>query len=98
MAITVSPYLSALPIVSQPQPAAAGTGAPQNPGIASSTGSADSVTLSPAAQQALADGQKTPLQTALETILAGVQNSTGPTLSFKSTPDSQTGKKFDQSC
>ena len=104
MAISVSPYLAALPTVSQPQPAAAGTGAPRNSGAASSAGPGDSVSLSPAAKQALAgapspaDGQKTPLQTTLETILATVQNSTGPTLRFDSATNASIGKKLDQSC
>jgi hypothetical protein len=104
MAIIVSPYLSTPQTAPQTQPAVAGTAAPKNPGAASSTGTADSVNLSPAAQQALAgapspaEGQKTPLQTVLETILAAVQNSTGPTLNFGSATDSQTGKTLDKSC
>ena len=65
----------------------------------------NSVTLSPSAQQALqgapspADAQKSPLQTTLEMILAGVKNSTGSTLTFRpSAPDNSVGRTLDQSC
>lgn len=107
MTLTVSPYLSALQAASPPQPAGE-TGAPQNTGPAASTGSAaaDSVNLSPDAQQALKgaasspDISKTPLQSTLEMILAGVKNSIGPTLTFRSAPApvNPSGTQVDQSC
>ena len=59
----------------------------------------DSISLSPTAQQALAgtpDGQKTPLQSALEKILTAIRSTDSPTLSFSTAPD--IGKNLDQSC
>jgi len=99
MTLTVSPYLVTPPGGISPQPAQDGTEAPRS----STTGQAttDSVTLSPAAQEAMKsvpEPQKTPLQSTLETILNSVQNSTGPTLTFRPAPDSQTGKTLDQTC
>ena len=96
MTLTVSPYLIAPHSGRSPQPAAngaaEGTSTPQKSGDAVP----DSVTLSPTAQQAMA--QKTPLQSTLETILASVQTSTGPTLRFGSATNGSTGKTLDRSC
>jgi hypothetical protein len=103
MTLTVSPYLIVPPSGLAPQPAAdesVGTaGAPQTPNAADAT--QDSVSLSPAAQQVLANTsppQKTLLQSALEKILTAVQTSTGPTLTFSAATDASTGKTLDQSC
>jgi hypothetical protein len=106
MTLTVSPYLSAPQAASAPQ-SAGGTGAPQNTGPATSaaSGTADSVSLSQHAQQALngagspPDSGKTPLQSTLEMILASVKNSVGPTLTFRSSPapNNPTGTQIDKS-
>jgi hypothetical protein len=99
MTITVSPYLITPLGGRSPQPADGGTAAPRD--SAPSQAANDSVTLSPAAQDAMKSApepQKTPLQSTLETILNSVQTSTGPTLTFRPAPDSQTGKTLDQTC
>ena len=97
MTLTVSPYLTAPPSGRSPQPAPDSTNAPQNPGDAATDSTKDSISLSPAAQQALAaappEANKTPLQSTLGTILAGIKN--GPNLFFRAKPD--TGKNLDQS-
>jgi hypothetical protein len=98
MTLTVSPYLTAPPSARSPQPAANGTAEGTSAPEKSAAAAADSVTLSPAAQQALGATQKTPLQSTLEAILDGVQNSTGPTLTFRAATDASTGKTLDQSC
>jgi hypothetical protein len=100
MTLTVSPYLTAPSNGISPRAAASGSsdGAAiaQNPATASAQ---DAISLSPAAQQALAsapDGQKTPLQSALEKILTAIRSTDSPTLSFSTAPD--IGKNLDQSC
>lgn len=96
MTLTVSPYLTSPPGGRSPQPANDSAGAQQKPAAADSP--KDSISLSPAAQQALGGEQKTPLQSALETILTAVKNATGPTLNFGSATNASTGKNLDQSC
>jgi len=92
MSITVSPYLS--------QALAQTNGASQSDGQtpAQSASSdpnpqtpSDSVTLSPEAQNKL---NKTLIESAMERILEGVKNSTGPTLVFQPA----VGTKLDKSC
>lgn len=105
MTLTVSPYLSAPRTASAPQ-STGGTGAPQNTGPEASAGTANSISLSQDAQQALngagssPDSGKTPLQSTLEMILASVKNSIGPTLTFRSSPApaNPSGTQVDKSC
>ena len=97
MTLSVSPYLTAPPSGRSPRPAVDRTSAPQNSGDAGASAK-DSVSLSPAAAQALAaappDATKTPPPSTLEKILTGIKN--GPNL-FRSAPDNSTGKTLDQS-
>jgi hypothetical protein len=97
MTLTVSPYLTAPLSGRSPQPAPDRTNAPQKSGDVPADSAKDSISLSPAAQQALAavppDANKTPPQSTLGAILAGIKN--GPNLFFRSKPD--TGKNLDQS-
>jgi hypothetical protein len=92
MSITVSPYLAqALAPApantpdspAQPKPASGSN--PQSPVVS------DSVTLSPEAQNRL---NKTVIESAMERILDGVKNSTGPKLVFQPA----IGTKLDESC
>lgn len=92
MSITVSPYLAqALAQApantpdspAQPKPASGSN--PQSPVVG------DSVTLSPEAQNRL---NKTVIESAMERILDGVKNSTGPKLVFQPA----IGTKLDESC
>ena len=98
MTLSIIPYLTAPPSGRSPRPAVDSTSAPQNSGAAGASAK-DSVSLSPAAEQALTaapppDANKTPPQSALEKILAGIKN--GPNL-FRSAPDNSTGKTLDRS-
>jgi hypothetical protein len=97
MSISISPYLAqALAQTSTPassdtqaatqaQPAAQASSNPQSPAAG------DSVTLS---SDAIAKLNKTQIESAMERILEGVKNSTGPKLIFQPA----VGAKLDQSC
>lgn len=92
MTITVSPYLTQTlapangPSDGQAPAKPAADSNPHNP-----ASPADSVTLSPEAQNRL---NKTLIESAMERILDGVKNSTGPRLVFQPA----IGTKLDQSC
>ena len=92
MSISVSPYLTQAlaqantPSASQPQAKSQSDANPQAP-----TASGDSVTLSPDAVNRL---NKTVIESAMERILDGVKNSTGPKLVFQPA----VGTKLDESC
>ena len=91
MSITVSPYLTQAmaqatgPSDGQTPPKPASDSNPQAPAAG------DSVTLSPEAQNKL---NKTLIESAMERILDGVKNSTGPRLVFQPA----IGTKLDESC
>ena len=92
MSITVSPYLTQS--LAQSNNAPGGQAQPNptpdtNPQIPAAP--ADSVSLSPEAQNRL---NKTMIESAMERILEGVKNSTGPRLVFQPA----IGTKLDQSC
>ena len=94
MSVSVSPYLSQALAQSGAQSGAASntqaSSAPDsNPQIPATP--SDSVTLSP---QALNTLNKTLIETAMERILDGVKNSSGPKLVFQPA----VGTKLDQSC
>ena len=103
MSLTISPYLLA-PLSGRQPPSA--SSAPEATNVPQQSAPADKVTLSPAAQQAMARPTKTQLENALERILTGVKTSTGPTLTFGAAPDASTapdsagalGRNLDQSC
>ena len=91
MSISVSPYLTQS-LTQANNPAPSGAPAPSqlsNPQVPASSG--DSVTLSPEAQNKL---NKTLIESAMERILDGVKNSTGPKLVFQP----PIGTKLDESC
>ena len=100
MAISVSPYLTSPPTgPTQNGSGANSTPANTTPPPRENTPPADSISLSPEAQQSLADAAKTPLQSTLEMILDGVKNASGPTLNFfRASLSGQTGTKLDKSC
>jgi len=91
MSISVSPYLvqnlAQTPTASSDSPASP----PQPPSSPQSPGPSDSVTLSPEAQNRL---NKTLIESAMERILDGVKNATGPRLVFQPA----IGTKLDESC
>ena len=93
MSISVSPYLTQALAQTSAQASADTQNSPapapnSNPQIPSAQ---DSVTLSPDAINRL---NKTEIETAMERILDGVKNSTGPKLIFQPA----VGTKLDQSC
>ena len=94
MSISISPYLTQALAQTGAQPSS-GSQAPSksqpdsNPQIPATPG--DSVTLS---SDALASLNKTQIERAMERILEGVKNSTGPKLIFQPA----VGTKLDQSC
>ena len=91
MAISISPYLtqSLAQAGAQPSPASQKSQPDSDPQIPATPG--DSVTLS---SDALASLNKTQIERAMERILEGVKNSTGPKLIFQPA----VGTKLDQSC
>ena len=94
MAISISPYLTQSLAQAGAQPSPAGQAGSNsqpdpNPQIPATPG--DSVTLS---SDALASLNKTQIESAMERILEGVKNSTGPKLIFQPA----VGAKLDQSC
>ena len=95
MSISVSPYLAQTPAQAPAQtgtPAASDSQAPsQTASNPQSPAAGDSVTLSPEAQNRL---NKTLIESAMERILDGVKNSTGPRLVFQPA----VGTKLDESC
>ena len=92
MSISVSPYLTQA--LAQANASSSDGSAPSKPAAASnpqSPAAGDSVTLSPEAQNRL---NKTQIESAMERILDGVKNSSGPRLIFQPA----IGTKLDESC
>ena len=92
MSISISPYLTqaiAQTGAQAPSQAPSKSQPDSNPQIPATQG--DSVTLS---SDAIAKLNKTQIETAMERILDGVKNSTGPKLTFQPA----VGTKLDQSC
>ena len=92
MSITVSPYLTQALAQTPAQTNTPASGnKPASQSNPQSPASGDSITLSPEAQNRL---NKTVIENAMERILDGVKNSTGPKLVFQPA----IGTKLDESC
>jgi hypothetical protein len=91
MSISVSPYLSQAMAQANAAPSSGNQPTPQPTNANPQVPSGDSVTLSPDAQNKL---NKTVIESAMERILDGVKNSTGPRLVFQPA----IGANLDESC